>query len=73
MLSEKVRTSGSTNIVSAKMVVIWLRTNGVDTNQAAAKVVLFFVRLGEKVRPGTYGKIQVGLTGVPKKSLCQKA
>ena len=37
----------------------WLRTNGVDTNGAAAKV-RDFGRLGEKVRPGTFGKIKVG-------------
>ena len=41
----------------------WLRTNGVNTNVAAAKVMIFD-RLGEKVRPGTFGKIK----GVPKKS-----
>ena len=35
--------------------VIWLRTNGVNTNGAAAKVI-DFDRLGEKVRPGTFGK-----------------
>ena len=29
-------------------------------------------RLGKKARPGTFGKIKEGLTGVPKKSLCQK-
>ena len=37
----------------------WLRTNGVNTNGAAAKV-MNFDRLGEKVRPGTFGKIKVG-------------
>ena len=37
----------------------WLRTNGVNTNGAAAKV-MNFDRLGEQVRPGTFGKIQVG-------------
>ena len=30
-----------------------------------------FDRLYKKVRPGTFGKTKVGLTGVPKKSLCQ--
>ena len=48
----------------------WLRTNGVNTNGAAAKVMNFGT-LGEKVHPGTFGKTQVGLSGVPKKSLCQ--
>ena len=38
---------------------IWLRTNGVNTSGAAAKVINFD-RLGKKVRPGTFGKIQVG-------------
>ena len=42
-----------------------LRTNGVDTNGAAAKVV-DFDRLGKKVRPGTFGKIQVGQREYPK-------
>ena len=37
----------------------WLRTNGVNTNGAAAKG-MSFNRLGKKVRPGTFGKIQVG-------------
>ena len=36
-----------------------LRTNGVNTNGAAAKV-MNFDRLGKKVRPGTFGKIKVG-------------
>ena len=37
----------------------WLRTNGVDTNGAAAKV-MNLDRLGKKVRPGTFGKTKVG-------------
>ena len=37
----------------------WLRTNGVNTNGATAKVMIFD-RLGKKVRPGTFGKIKVG-------------
>ena len=37
----------------------WLRTNGVNTNGAAAKVV-DFDGLGEKVRPDTFGGIRVG-------------
>ena len=40
-------------------VVIWLRTNGVNTNGAAAKVINFD-RLGKKVRPGTFGNIKAG-------------
>ena len=35
----------------------WLRTNGVDTNGAAAKVATFD-RLGKKVHPGTFEKIR---------------
>ena len=38
---------------------IWLRTNGVNTNGAAAKV-MNFDRLGKKVHPSTFGKIRVG-------------
>ena len=38
---------------------VWLRTNGVNTNWAAAKV-MSFDRLGKKVRPGTSGNINVG-------------
>ena len=37
----------------------WLRTDGVNTNGAAAKVT-HFDRLGKKVRPGTFGKKQIG-------------
>ena len=37
----------------------WLRTNEVDTNGAAAKV-MDFDGLGKKGRPGTFGKIKVG-------------
>ena len=36
-----------------------LRTSGVSTNRAAAKVTSFD-GLGKKVRPGTFGKIKVG-------------
>ena len=36
-----------------------LRTNGVSTDGAAAKVSSFD-RLGKKVRPGTFGKITTG-------------
>ena len=49
----------------------WLRTNGVNTNSAAAKV-LNSDRSGKKVRPGTPGEIKSRLTGVPKRSLCKK-
>ena len=38
--------------------VVWLRTNGVSTNGAAAEV-MNFDRLGEKVRPGISGKVKV--------------
>ena len=37
----------------------WLRTNGVNTHGAAAKV-MNFDRLGKKVHPGTFGKVKVG-------------
>ena len=36
----------------------WLRTNGVNTDGAAAKVTSFD-GLGKKVSPGTFGKIKV--------------
>ena len=45
--------------------VSWLRTHGVNTIGAAAKVVNFD-RLGKKVRPGTFGKIKVGERESPK-------
>ena len=45
--------------VSAHACDICLRTNGVDTNGAAA-MVMTFDRLWKKVRPGTFGKIQMG-------------
>ena len=40
-------------------VFIWLRTNGVNTNGAAAKVVNFD-RLGKRVHPVTFGEINIG-------------
>ena len=46
----------------------WLRTNGVNTNGAAANVKMFD-RLGKEARPGTFGNSR--LTGVPKKPLCR--
>ena len=36
----------------------WLRTNGVNTDGAAAKV-MNFISLGKKVRPSTFGKLKV--------------
>ena len=45
--------------VILSIVVPWLRTNGVGTNGAAAKV-MNSDRLGKKVRPGTSGNIKVG-------------
>ena len=38
--------------------LFWLRTDGVNTNVAAAKVMTL-AGLGKKVRPGTFGKIEV--------------
>ena len=38
--------------------IAWLRTNAVNINGAAK--VMNFDRLGKKVRPGTFGNIQVG-------------
>ena len=42
----------------------WLRTNGVNTNGAAAKVRTFD-GLGKEVRLGTFGNIQVGKREYP--------
>ena len=39
---------------------IWLRTSGVNTNGAGAKVMTNFDRLEKKVRPGTLGEIKIG-------------
>ena len=48
------------------------RTDGVDSNGAAAKVRNSdFDRLGKKVHPGTLGEDKSRSTGVPKKFLCQ--
>ena len=43
----------------APLLVADMRTNGVDTNGAAAKL-RSFDRLGEKVRPGTFENIKAG-------------
>ena len=55
--------------------VVWLRTNGVNTNGAAAKAINFD-RLGKKLTPGTFGKIKVGSREYPKgpsvKKTCKK-
>ena len=48
----------------------WLRTNGVDTNGAAAKV-MNFDRL-EEGTPWHFWEDKSRLTGVPKKSLSKK-
>ena len=45
--------------ISLALYLPGLRTNGVNTNGAAAKVINNFDRLGKKVRPGTSGKIHV--------------
>ena len=39
--------------------LLWSRTNGVDTNGAAAEV-MNFGSLGKKLRPATFWKIEVG-------------
>ena len=51
--------SPRSNAQSVGLYSCWLRTNGVNTNEAAAKV-MNFDRLGKKVRPGTFGNIKVG-------------
>ena len=45
-------------IVTICCKVLWLRTNGVSTNGAAAEVASFD-GLGKKVRPGTFENKQV--------------
>ena len=49
----------------------WLRTNGVNTDGAAAEV-RNFDRLGKKVRPSTFGKIQY-VYGRTKKCILSKS
>ena len=52
--------SAAVSAVASRMAdPIWLRTNGLNTNGAAAKI-MNFDRLGKNVRPGTFGKIKVG-------------
>ena len=46
-------------VVAAMIRHTWLRTNGVNTNGPAAKV-MNVDRLGTKVPPGTFGKTKVG-------------
>ena len=48
-----------------------LRTNGVNTNGAAAKVINFD-RLGEKGTPWHFWEYKSRLARVPERSLCQK-
>ena len=52
----------------------WLRTNGVNTNGAAAKAakVINFDRLGKTGTPRHFWEYKSGLTGVPKRPLCQE-
>ena len=49
----------------------WVRTDGVNANGAAAKV-MNFDRLVKKVRPGTFGKIQLGKREYPKSASVNK-
>ena len=54
-----LQTSCIGPVPSQMRCISWLRTNGVNTNGVAAKVINFD-RLGKKLRPGTFGKIKVG-------------
>ena len=47
------------SIIILRVIIVILRTNGVNANGAAAKVMNFDT-LGKKVRPGIFGKINVG-------------
>ena len=49
----------SVSLPTQEMSAFWLRRNGVDTNGATAKAMIF-VRSGKKVGPGTFGEIKVG-------------
>ena len=49
----------TTTMIEPEEEPLWLRTNGVSTNGASAKV-MSFDGLGKKVRPGTFGMIEVG-------------
>ena len=51
-------------IMIAAASALWLRTNGVSTNEDAAKAISVD-RLGKKVRPDTFGKIKVGSREYP--------
>ena len=53
------------NNINIIVVSLLLRTNGVNTNGAAAKVINVD-RLGNKVRPSTLGKTRVGFREYPK-------
>ena len=65
-VASRTRCSSLKSHLPASDRLTWLRTNEVNTSGAADK-------LGKEVRPGTFGKIRVSrLTGVPKRSLCQK-
>ena len=50
----------------------WLRTNGVNTNGAAAKVITGFWPIEEKATPWHFWEYKSRLTGVPKKPLSNK-
>ena len=49
----------------------WFRTNLVNTNGAAAKVMTFWL-IGEEGTPWLLWEYKSRLTGVPKQPLCQK-
>ena len=61
----------SSSMFSSVNTLFGLRTNGVDTDGPAAKVIIF-EGLGEKVRPGTFGKIKVGQREYPKSPSVRK-
>ena len=53
--------------------IVWLQTNGVNTNGAAAgKYLIIFDRLGKKVRPVAFGNIKVGYREYPKSPSVKK-
>ena len=68
LLSNIIRRAGSAVASRDAGRAIWLRTNGVNTNGAAAKA-FNFDRSGKKIRPGTPGNIKTGSREYPKSPL----
>ena len=59
MLVAHTCTNNTNNTNANNANIVWLLTNGVNTNGAAAEAINFD-RLGKKVHPGTFGNTKVG-------------